>query len=357
MFSSRLLFGVLTLLSLCWGGVASAQTPAAVSKDVKPKPSTVSEAGNDLLQRFGLSVNECPAFPKVSADYQTKFSAPMRAWAEQHTAKLSAKRMVYPFSGADIVTAASLFPSAEHLILVADQWPEYATNKPVAPGQAAKECETMMYFARYGYFRTNDLEGKNSVKPRFIKLLTYSIALSDAKIRSIDYLSLDEEGLATVHSKMDGIKPDGLRFVVTTANGREHKIDYVRMDLSNNGLARGKRFHAFMAAQIHDAVMIKSASHLLQKPYFSTLAAIITDKARSVVQDETGLDIEPLRKTFDVRSYGKFHAPHPLWHGSASGERLIQYLSEQTGIEPMPFISGYEKKSGSVLLVGSRKAP
>lgn len=339
------LFRTFILLLCCKATVASAQMlPAA-------------DTNNDLLSRFGLSVNECPSFPKVAADYRVKFSGAMRIWAERHTTGLNAKKVVYPFSGADIVTVASLFPKAEHLVLVADQLPEYANKIAALPGQAAKECETMMYFARYGYFRTNDLEGKNSVKPRFIKLLTYSIALSDAKIRKIDYLTLDEEGGVTAQANMLGIKPDGLRFMVSTATGSELTVDYVRMDLSNRGLSAGKRFHAFMRSQINDAVMIKSASHLLQKPYFSDLATIITDKARSVVQDETGLDIDPLRRSFDIRSYGKFYAPHPLWHDSSSGQRLIKYLSEQSGIEQLPFVIGYEKKSGSVLLVGSRKAP
>jgi hypothetical protein len=179
--------------------------------------------------------------------------------------------------------------------------------------------------------------------------------LTDAKIRSIDYLTLGPDGVAAAHTTLEGIKPDGLRFMVTAANGRDVKIDYVRMDLSNNGLSANQKFNAFLSAQMDDAVMIKSASHLLQKPYFSTLASVITDRSKSVVQDETGLDIEPLRKAFDVRSYGKFHAPHPLWQGSVSGQRLIKYLGEQSGIEPLPFTIGYEKKSGSVLLVASRK--
>lgn len=355
-FPERIFLGLLVLCGLACSGASIAQTNLAPGKEAKPSVAGVSDPANDLLQSFGFSAKECPAFTQVAATYQSKFSAPMRTWAEQNTSKLNAKKVVYPFSGADIVTAASILPAANHLILVADQWPEYAANKPAGAGQAAKECETMMYFARYGYFRTNDLEGKNSIKPRFIKLLTYSIALSDAKIRSIDYLAIGDDGVAVARSKLEGPQPDGLRFFVTGANGRELKIDYVRMDLSNNGLAPGKKFHAFMSAQMDDAVMIKSASHLLQKPYFSALANVITDKAKSVVQDETGLDIEPLRKTFDVRSYGKFHAPHPLWHDSASGQRLIKYLSEQSGIEPLPFIIGYEKKSGSVLLVGARKS-
>jgi hypothetical protein len=331
---------------------AQAQTPP---KDLKPQSTIALQPDNDLLLRSALSTTECPAFSKLSSDYQKRFLVPMRTWAEQHTSTLNAKKIVYPFSGADIVTAASLFQSADHLVLVADQFPEYVRKQIAPPGQAAKECDIMMYFARYGYFRTNELTGKDSVGPSFIKLLTYSIALIDAKVSSINFLVIEKNGATTIYSRIDGIKPDGLRFVVTSPKGREIKVDYVRIDLSNKGVKPGNRFHAFLNGEIDDTVFLKSASHLLQKPYFSNLANLITDKAINVVQDETGLDIEPLRNSFDIRSYGKFHAPHPLWQDSASGQRLVKYLSDQTTVEPLPFVIGYEKKSGSLLLVSSRK--
>ena len=336
-------------------GQPSAQTQSVASKPVLASTTAVVGDSNPLLEQFGLTAVECPSFSKLAADYQNRFSSPMKAWAGQHLAALGAKKVVYPFSGADVVTAMALFPAVEHLVMVADQWPEYSGSRPGTGAQAAKECETMSYFARYGYFRTNDLEGKNSVKPRFIKLMMYSIALSDAKVSRIDYLVLGADGAAAVHSALPAVKPDGLRFTVSLAGGREVKIDYVRMDLSNNGLQPGKPFHAFMKSQMDGAVLIKSASHLLQKSYFSALADIIVEGSGHLVQDETGLDIELFRRAFEIRSYGKFNAPHPLWHDSASGRRLSRYFQEQSAMEPLPFTIGYEKKSGSVLLVGTRK--
>jgi len=343
------------LCASMWTSQTQAQAPISAPKQAALPGAATSAPANPLLQQFGLNADECPGFARLATDYRTKFSAPMKAWAEQKLTGLRAKRVIYPFSGADVVTALALFPKVEHLTLVADQWPEYAGSKQALPGQVAKECATMSYFARYGYFRTNDLEGKNSVKPRFIKLLLYSIALSDAKVNAVDYLMVGPDGAAVAHSALQGIKPDGLRLMVTQAQGRQIKLDYVRMDLSNNGLHPGKPMHAFMSSQMDDTVLIKSASHLLQKPYFSALAQLILERSAHLVQDETGLDIEPFRQVFNIRSYGKFHAPHPLWHNSASGQRLIRYLQDQPSLEPLPFTIGYEKPSGSVLLVGSRK--
>ena len=346
--------GIFIIIGTLFGSSisAQAQTPP---EGVKLQSTIALQPDNDLLLRSALSTTDCPAFSKLSSDFQKRFLVPMSSWAEQHTSTLNAKKIVYPFSGADIVTPASFFQGADHLVLVADQFPDYVRKQVTTPGETDKECDIMMYFARYGYFKTNDLTGKDSVSPRFHKLLSYNIALIDAKINSINFLVIEENGGTTVYSRIDGIKPDGLGFLVTTPKGRDIKIDYVRIDLSNKGVKLGNRFHAFLNGQIVDTVFLKSASHLLQKPYFSNLANVITDKARNVVQDETGLDIEPLRKAFDIRSYGKFDAPHPLWQNSESGQRLIKYLTDQTTIEPLPFVIGYEKKSGSLLLVSSRK--
>jgi hypothetical protein len=312
-------------MGIAWASQAQAQ-PATAAQPQRPMPAAKVAAPEELLQQLAVSARECPAFPKLASDYRARFSAPMLAWAEQHLARLDA--------------------------LVADQWPQHGAPASILPQQMAKECQTMSFFARYGYFRTNDLEGKDSVRPRFARLLAYSIALTEAQVSRVEYLTLHEDG--QVRPVVDAVKPDGLRFSVTRANGRALTIDYVRTDLSNNGLKAGGRSHTFMRSQMDGVVLLKSASHLLQKSYFSALAELILERAPGVVQDETGLDIEPFRRAFEIRSYGKFHAPHPLWHDSASGQRLIRYLQDQPAIEPLPFTIGYEKKSGSVLLVGTR---
>ena len=297
---------------------------------------------------------ECPSFPKIATDYQSKFLAPMQAWSAQHLNKLGTKKLTYVFSGADIVTPMTLFNSADHYTLVADQVPEYVPAQETSPPQVAKECQTQAYFARYGYFRTHDLEGKDSVKPRFIKMLAYSILMSGGSIAKMEYLSIASNGKLDVRDNPSAVRPDGLRFHVTTVDKRPVLVDYLRMNLSNSGLLAEPRLQQFLATHTDGTIFIKSASHLLQKNYFSILAGLITEHAHSVVQDETGLDVELLTKHYQVDSYGKFLRPHPLWHDSPSGVRLRQFLSAQTALQPLPFTIGYEKTSGSVLLVGTR---
>ncbi len=330
--------------------LSSAQIFAADT--TTPAASSVPPAAQALAARTAKI--ECPTFQKIATDYQTKFLAPMQAWSSQHLGKLGTKKLTYVFSGADIITPLTLFNTADHFTLIADQTPEYTLPQDMSGAQIAKECQTQTYFARYGYFRTNDLEGKDSVKPRFVKMLAYSILMSGGSIVKMDYLSIAPNGKLEVRDNPSTVKPDGLRFHVTTADKRAVLVDYLRMNLSNSGLSAEPKLQQFLVSHTSDTIFIKSASHLLQKNYFSILAGLITDHAHSVVQDETGLDIEVFSKHYQIDSYGKFLRPHPLWHDSPSGVRLRDFLSAKNTLQPLPFTIGYEKTSGSVLLVGTR---
>jgi hypothetical protein len=347
-FFSALLY-LTTVLSA--GPLLAATTAPAATAPTSPAAVSPAQA---LAAR--TTKIECPSFPKIATDYQLKFLAPMQTWSANHLNKLGTKKLTYVFSGADIVTPMTLFNTADHYTLIADQVPEYIPAKETLPPQIAKECQTQAYFARYGYFRTHDLEGKDSVKPRFIKMLAYSILMSGGSIGKMEYLSIASNGKLEVRDNPTTARPDGLRFHVTTADKRPVLVDYLRMNLSNSGLLAEPRLQQFLATHTDGTIFIKSASHLLQKNYFSILAGLITEHAQSVVQDETGLDIELLTKHYQVESYGKFLRPHPLWHDSPSGVRLRDFLSAKTTLQPLPFTIGYEKTSGSVLLVGTRPA-
>ena len=338
--------------ALLWLSFLLSSTQLFAADTAVPAVPTAATPAQALAVRTAKI--ECPAFQKIATDYQTKFLAPMQSWSSQHLSKLGTKKLTYVFSGADIITPLALFNTADHFTLIADQTPEYTLTQEISGTQIAKECQTQTYFARYGYFRTNDLEGKDAVKPRFVKMLAYSILMSGGSVVKMDYLSIATNGKLEIRDNPAAVKPDGLRFHVTTADKRTVLVDYLRMNLSNSGLGAEPRLQQFLASHTNDTIFIKSASHLLQKNYFSILAGLITEHAHNVVQDETGLDIALFTQHYQIDSYGKFLRPHPLWHDSASGVRLRDFLSAKNPLQPLPFTIGYEKTSGSVLLVGTR---
>ena len=300
----------------------------------------------------------CAQFEQTVARYQTRFQSRMLGWSAKALSDVKAKTAFYPFSGPDVVTLMSLYPNADHYLMVADQTPDYAqVDTPVpAAGRVAGtafECQMLAGFAQRGYYLTNDLIGKNGPKPRFLTLLHHNIAFAGATIESQQVLHLSADGALSV--RQAGQPGHGVRFALRNRDGRAVMLDYLRIDLSNPGIEKTPGALQVMSHYAAEAVLLKSASHLLQKPYFSTLADVLVRQARWITQDETGLDIGPLSGQFELSLYGKFVAAHPLWAANESSRRLAQYYATRTRNDDLPFYLGYEKVGGSILMVGRRK--
>lgn len=339
--TALLLLALLMLsLSASWTRANDLTPPAAQSKDTT----------DPLLKR--LTQIDCPQFDRMAADYQQRFLAPMKVWSIEHLSRLGSRKVIYPFSGPDVITALALFDAADHLILVADQAARIDWGDSTPRERIQKECQTQHFFSRLGYFRTNDLEGKGSVPPRFTKMLVYSILISGSSVERVVPLRIGREGQVQVLES--AIHQDGLRFLVRKPDGRRVTVDYLSINLANAHLQADSPKLRFLSEQMAATVLLKSASHLPQKPHFSVVTELMARRALAIVQDETGLDIELLRGRFKVLAHGSFVRPHPLWKDSASAARLKDFLVAQPAMAQLPFVMGYEKPSGSIVLVASR---
>ena len=324
-----------------------------------PAPASAAAPPTALAR---LTSVECPNFHAQVSHYGSEFGARMSGWSARELPDAGNRPVLYLFSGPDIVTAMAMFPNAAHLTLVADQEPEYALlTEPAAEqaGQQARECDMLAFFGRRGYYRTDDLNGKGGARPRFIKLLAYSLAFGGAAVSEAGLLSIGPDGAVTVRAPgKDGPSPHGVRFVGKRADGSPLVVDYLAIDLADHGLAKDPAAGQFLARNAHDILFLKSASHLLQSPHFARLAGLLMDPpAPLVVQDETGLGIDRLRDAYRLTLYGKFEAPQRLWASSPSARALAEEYRAHPAVADLPFTIGYEKKAGSALLVGRRKAP
>ena len=339
--------------SLILMGLAS----VSVASDLPVSAGAAPRASVTGLPVAPLVQIDCPNFLKLAGDYQRRFQAPMRSWSVEHLSRHGTRKVLYPFSGPDVITALSLFGTADHLILVADQAVDVNVTARASPQQIEEECRIQSFFARLGYFRTLDLDGRGAIRPRLEKKLVYSILISGSSINRAVALRLNAMGQSEEIEAGSATPHDGLRFQITTADRRLVTVDYLRINLANAALKPDSVQRKFLANHMAATVFVKSASHLLQRGHFSILANMIAQQARVLVQDETGLDIDLIKQHFRVEAHGRFNQPHPIWKDSASGLRLRDLLSTQPAIAQLPFVMGYEKPSGSILLIGTRINP
>jgi len=343
--------GLVGLLATCMmllaGGPAAAQTP--------PAPAA-RPAG---LER--LAAIQCQSFEQLQGSYSRQFASRMRDWSAAQMPDLQGRPVLYLFSGPDIVTTMALFPAAAHLTLVADQKPEYELLTQAdadSPEQTERECRMLSFFSHLGYYRTDDLNGKVGTRPRFIKLLAYSIAFGGGTITGAELLAVGPGGDLQAFGPGDGRRPQGVRFGVRRKDGSTLTVDYLVIDLSNHGLKGDAAALAFLQHAANGVLFLKSASHLLQSPHFSVLADLLVNPpAPFVVQDETGLGIDRLHKAYQLTLYGRFTNPQALWAHNASAHAFADEYATHEVKGMLPFTIGYEKKAGSALLVGRRLAP
>jgi hypothetical protein len=311
------------------------------------------EASEQLKTLLSVS---CPNFNEMVANYQKKFVTKMGNWSAANLSQAEYQTAFYPFSGPDVVTVMSLYPKANYYVLVADQVPEYTfINSPekLSTASQAFECHMLSNFSNRGYYLTNDLIGKNGPKPRFIKLLIYNLAFAGAKVNAITTLTISQEGL--IIPQVKDTPANGVRFLIETIDGRAVTVDYISANISDSGLENQAHFVKAFQRKSSQVVLIKSASHLLQNTYFSTMKNVLVENAKWITQDETGLDIVPYSDNFNLQLFGRFIAPNNLWAKSPSAQRLAKYYQDHPSKQELPFLLGYEKAGGSMLMIGQRK--
>jgi hypothetical protein len=325
-------------------GAVALATPASIA----PQPTaTLAHSALQTLQ------TPCPDVAAALAQYQRQFLAPMHYWGVHALRDLPSQRVTYLFAGPDAATAVSVFPRAQHLVLVANQTLEPAGAPSPAASVLAAECQIWRFFARMGYFRTHDLDGRGGQRPRVAALLMQGLELADVRVTAAEYLSLDASGEIAPALLPVGHRPFGIRFHAIRPDGSRVAVDYVTIDLSDTALRRNEAQAAALKQLLTSTVLMKAASHLPQEPAFGQVARWTAERAPAVVQDETGLAVQSLRAHFKLRYYGQFTQAHTLWRGKASTQALMADVAASE-VEPLLFTFGYEKPAGSLVMVGRR---
>ncbi len=360
-------------------------------------PAQASEANAGLLHRVSLLAPGpqglpgrttiapqavCPGLKSAMGRYREQVLIPIRQWAQRELREVTAETVLYPFSGPDAATLIALFGEARRMVLLSRQEASLAQLQPVPASTEIAECATQHFFYITGFYRTHDLQGKHGPAPRLMSLLLMSIEAAGMLPAAIIPIRIDDEGqLQIAHDQQvladdDGIfrsawpafeaapateagpsrisRPAGVRFEVFDEHGKRRILDYLSLDLSNAGLRAPSVEIDWLSGVATGAVLIKSASHLPQAAHFSNLVRTITTRSRGIVQDETGLDVQALAAFSSIAVHGRFSEPHELWRGAESMKRLRGFTDRQPRLGSPPFVLGYRKPSGTLMIVATR---
>jgi len=261
--------------------------------------------------------------------------------------------LFYPFGGPDVPTAVALFPNASRYYLLGLEFvgrmPEFTAEKS---GDAARYIQDLSAslddFFKKSYFITMNMneELAGDKVDGILPLLCFFLKRGGNRISSITRLEFTEQG-ELLESPYPGEpkkrrRPFGVR-VAFFAEGAAalRELTYISCDLADAAFRQETPLSLYLHALPFETTFIKSASYLMHFREFSRIRALILDRSRFILQDDTGI---PYRRfppaQWDLQLYGEYIEPIADFTGVDQPELKTAY-ADPARVKPLPFHLGY----------------
>jgi hypothetical protein len=263
----------------------------------------------------------------------------------------------YPFSGPDAANIFTFFPDAHEYVLIG--------LEPVGCIPAGLPDYTPQYFTALrrsldavltiNYFRTNDMQRDFSPDNLrgVLPALLYLISRSGYSVTGVTPVVITKEG--SVERPREDVKAETSGVTLQFTNGRDtRKLSYFSLNLQDSRLKRKPGTMKYLASLPETDTLIKSASYLMHRPYFSMIRGTILSKSRVVVEDDSGIPYRFFdQSAWDVHLHGTYEKPIDLFNNWNQDD--LKHAFDTQKIEPLDFAIGYRHVTESNLLVATRR--
>jgi len=128
---------------------------------------------------------------------------------------------------------------------------------------------------------------------------------------------------------------------------------YLSLDVSDGQLRYYPEFIPWLRSFEQPTVLLKSASYLLHGGNFRKLRGVVRERARLIVQDDTGMPYRLLRdEGFQISLFGQYERPVKLFENRYQKD-LDDAFTSAGNTDPVPFPFGYnwrkEGRSGVIV--------
>lgn len=343
------------------------QPPCAVQAINGQWPGTAQFiAGLNGISGAALSPEQQQAwnsFSKVSAsdwqNLQKRYLSRIDAWRGRALANVPAQQVAfYPFGGPDAANLLAFFPDARNYVIVG--------LEPVGCIPLNFNDYPATYFTQLrsdlssvvanGFFRTKEMDGdfKQGSVNGVLPLLLFLVARSGFIIEDVTPMGIAANGTVIAGGQ---IKPESAGVAIRFSDPRHgsRTLTYIACNLQNSRLQHKPGTVKYLTDLPPSATLVKSASYLMHKAYFSMIRNLILVRSALVVEDDSGIPyryFEPA--TWDVRLYGKYADPIQLFKNWRQDD-LKAAFEARTEKLPLDFGIGYRHSGDSNLLVAARR--
>ena len=316
-----------------------------ISGNIEKIPSNVDQSYYDS---FSKQLNQ-----KLVEIEKSRLS-PLTNWNEtalKRNAKSDTTSVFYPFSGGDFLHVNSLYPNANHYVMMAQESvgsiPDLSKMDKVQTKEYIKAADFILrdIYAK-SYFITMNMikDTKSSPVNGMLPVLLWSVSKTGHTVTSVEELTVDESGKKSYSPFKVGV--NSAKAVRITFGNPEKGIlktlTYYSCDISNSGIEKDKALAATLKAIPPSNCFVKSASYLMHYETFTTIRNTVLDKAIYLVQDDTGIPYKYFNKTkFKMELYGNYVKPVSDFSANLYQKDMVEAYKTKEYVGVLPFSLGY----------------
>lgn len=299
------------------------------------------------------------------------------------------RRVVYPFGGADLLSALTVFPEADEITLLAlEPGGDPRSLADLRPGALRRNLHLVRqhfkFLAHIGFSRTVDLDelskgmlagvliydlaalaalGYEPVRLRLFTLASSGGRLyrSDADLAAVDLaLARLRSPRARAAAVRDAFGAFELLYrrrpSPSDPSPRVRTFRHIACDLSDGGLRARPEVLRYLEGRGPVAVVTKASSYLLWHRGFSLLRGYLGDHLQWMVSDTSGLapdTVDPA--TFEQLTWGSFKGP--IISCPKDRAAMMEALFAEHPERALPIAFGYPDKQGRYGLLVTRRRP
>lgn len=274
--------------------------------------------------------------------------AAMEDWSQQNLQPSTSGESVlfYPFGGPDLLHAEALFGNIPTKILMGLEpvgWlPDFEAMDSAAVLSALPAYrESTRTQMQTGYFITKEMKTDldNSILRGVTPIVLATVSLMGGTVESVN---------ALMAGPYQAVRVD-----YQNRAGARRAVIYVSGDLSNDGF---HNYRAFLDSFGRGATYFKAASYLMHEDYFTQARDHFLAASNHILEDDSGIPFRCFAaETWDVRFYGNYQAPIPLFAKYMQNDLREAYLAFPG--TPLSFGSGYHYNTETANLLHAVRKP
>jgi hypothetical protein len=291
-------------------------------------------------------------------------------WRKENLTNDYPKTVFSPFSGPDLLNTIAFFPHGNEYILFGLE-PAGRVPHPenLAPEQLMLELHHLRNalgdILSRNFFQTLHMKEQVSEDScsSFAGIIMFFLTRLNMEVVSARNLSIDTNGaLIDRYDPADAGLVPGVEFVfranaddAQNPPARELKtVRYFSLDISDDALAQKDNFERYAHTLPDCTTIIKSASFLMHKDFFSRIRALVLDRSAYILQDDSGVPLRFfLNDNWNVDYYGFYERPIRLFANYFQRDLLSNMRAKSSG--RLPFSYGYDYTRGASNLVMAKK--